>query len=204
MSVFRVLGLIRGYLPRVALAGLVAALGELAGIALIATATWLLATAAQQPPLPVLTTAIVAVRAFAIGRGLLRYLDRLVGHDAVLRALAQLRGTVFRAVTPLAPMGAKLFRGGDLLTRLVSDVDAVQDLLLRVLVPAWTALIVGAAMVGFTAAFSPEAALVVAAGLLLSGLALPLLAGTLAIRAARRTVTRRAALATSTVDLIHG
>lgn len=176
MSVLRVLGLVRGQLPRLGLAALIAAAAELSGIALIATATWLLATAAEQPPLTALTVAIVSVRTFAIGRGVLRYLDRLLGHDAVLRALARLRGTVFRALTPLAPMGARLFRGGDLLTRFVSDVDAVQDLLLRVLVPMWTALVVVVAAIGFTAVFSPAAALLLAACMLVSGVLLPLAA----------------------------
>ena len=204
MSVWRILYLVRGQLPRLGLAALVAAAAELSGIALIATATWLLATAAEQPPLPALTVAIVSVRAFAIGRGVLRYLDRLVGHDAVLRALSRLRVRVFQALEPLAPMGARLFRGGDLLTRFVSDVDAVQDLLLRVVVPMWTAVVVALAAIGFTAAFSPQAALVLSGCMLVCGVLLPLAAAALARRSARRTVTRRAALATSTMDLIHG
>jgi ATP-binding cassette subfamily C protein CydC len=204
MPELRILRLIARQLPRIGLAALISAGAELAGIALIATAAWLLATASQQPPLTALTVAIVAVRAFALSRGLLRYLDRLVGHDAVLRALAVLRGRVFQALTPLSPSGDRSFRGGDLLTRLVSDVDAVQDLVLRVVTPISTALIVCSAAVGFTAIFSPTAAVLLAVGLLGTGLMLPLLTARLAAAAARRTATQRGTLAASTVDLVDG
>lgn len=204
MSVWRILKLVRGQLPRLGLAAIVAAAAELSGIGLIATATWLLARAAESPPLTALTVAIVSVRALALSRGVMRYVDRLVGHDAVLRALSRLRVTVFKALEPLAPMGSRLFRGGDLLTRFVSDVDAVQDLLLRIVVPAWTAAVVAVAVTGFTAVFSPAAALVLAGCLLLLGVVLPLLTGILVRRNARRIAQRRAALASATVDLIHG
>ncbi|GLZ80902.1 hypothetical protein Afil01_57090 [Actinorhabdospora filicis] len=204
MSELLILRLIRRHLPRVALAALVSVGAELAGIGLIATATWLLARAAQQPPLTALTVAIVAVRALAIGRGGLRYLERLAGHDAVLRALAELRARVYAALTPLAPAGLRNLRGGDLLTRFVADVDAVQDLLLRCLLPAATALVTTAAVLVFVGAFSPLAALVVLGGALIAGVFLPWLAGRLARASARRTAQARADLSTATVDLVHG
>ena len=204
MSELRVLHLIRRHLPRVALAGLISVAAELSGIGLIATATWLLARAAQQPAITALTVAIVAVRALAIARGGFRYLERLSGHDAVLRALAELRARVYEALTPLSPSGLARLRGGDLLTRFVADVDAVQDLLLRCALPAATGLLTGAAVTVFVAAYSPPAGLVVLAGAVIAGVLLPWLAGRLARRAAERTADARAELGTSTVDLIHG
>jgi len=204
MIEWRLLRPIRAHLPRIGLAGLVAATAELAAVALIATATWLLASAWHQPPLTSLTLAIVAVRTFAIGRGALRYLDRLVGHDAVLRALTDLRAMVFRSITPLAPGHTRLRGGGDLLTRLVSDVDSVQDLILRVWNPVFSAAVVSLAAVGFTAIFSPAAALVLAAGLGLAGVLLPWLATRVARSAADRTTGLRADLADATTDLVRG
>ncbi|MGW5016436.1 hypothetical protein ACWEOR_30945, partial [Micromonospora chalcea] len=79
-----VLRLARPYLSRLLGAGLLAAATEFAGLALMATATWLLMSAAGRPPLDRLTVAIVAVRALAVSRGVLRYTERLAGHDAVL------------------------------------------------------------------------------------------------------------------------
>ncbi|GIG70791.1 thiol reductant ABC exporter CydC subunit [Phytomonospora endophytica] len=204
MSELRILRLIRRHLPRVALAGLVSVAAELSGIGLIATATWLLARAAEQPPITALTVAIVSVRALAISRGGFRYLERLAGHDAVLRALAELRSRVYRALTPLSPGGLRGIRGGDLLTRFVADVDAVQDLLLRCVMPALTALVVAGAVVVFTAVFAPLAGLIVLLGAVVAGVLLPWLAGNLARRTARRTAHARAELSTATVDLVRG
>ncbi|MGH8793868.1 MAG: ABC transporter transmembrane domain-containing protein, partial [Stackebrandtia sp.] len=221
MPELRILALVAPHLPRVALAALIAFGAEASGIALVATAAWLLASAAGQPPITELTVAIAAVRAFAISRGSLRYLDRLVGHDAVLRALASLRGTVFAALTPLAPGGAAVFDGGDLLSRLTSDVDSIQDLVLRVITPMWTAFAVCVAAVGFTAVWSPPAAAVLACGLLLAGVVLPAAAARGFAASAQRpqaavrpfaprgqaddsTADARGALSASMVDLMAG
>ena len=89
------LRLARPYLGRLVGAGLLAAATEFAGLALMATATWLLMSAAGQPPLDRLTVAIVAVRALAISRGVFRYTERLAGHDAVLRMITDVRARVF-------------------------------------------------------------------------------------------------------------
>jgi ATP-binding cassette subfamily C protein CydC len=195
-----VLGLARSYLGRLIGAGLLAAGTEVAGVALMATATWLLMTAAGQPPLSALTVAIVSVRALAIGRGVLRYTERLTGHDAVLRILTGVRARVFAALATRRDAG----RSGDALSRVVSDVDAVQDLLLRVLVPGAAAATVGVLAVGGAAFISPAAAVALAAGLLVAGVALPAAATALTRRTAERVAPLRGALANDAVDLTHG
>lgn len=104
--------LVRHLLPywrRLLTAGLAAAGSELAAAALMATASWLITRAAQQPPLASVSLAIVAVRALALGRGALRYGDRLLGHDGVLRAVAGFRTRVYEALVPLAPHGDARF-----------------------------------------------------------------------------------------------
>ncbi|PZF87360.1 thiol reductant ABC exporter subunit CydC [Micromonospora endophytica] len=196
-----VLRLARPYLRRLVGAGLLAAATEFAGLALMATATWLLMTAAGQPPLDRLTVAIVAVRALAVSRGVLRYTERLAGHDAVLRLVTDVRARVFGTLA--AGRGAPP-RTGDALSRLVSDVEAVQDLLLRVLVPGVAAGLVSVLAVGLTALVSPPAALVLAGGLLLAGVALPALATALTRRAGAEVAPLRGALAADAVDLTHG
>lgn len=197
-----VLRLARPYLGRLVGAGLLAAGTDLAGLALMATATWLLVTAAGQPPLPVLTVAIVSVRALAIGRGVLRYTERLAGHDAVLRILTDVRARIFAAL--VAGPAAAGQRTGDALSRLVSDVDAAQDLLLRVLVPGTAAAVVGLAAVAGTATISINAALALAGGLLVAGIVLPLVSMGLTRRTADRVAPLRGALATDAVDITHG
>ncbi len=185
---------------RLVLAGLVAALTDLCGLGLLATSVWLITRAAEQPPLIALSVAIVAVRAFAIGKGTLRYLERLVSHDAVLRVVADLRARVFAG---LAGSGVASPRG-DALTRLVSDVDGVQDALLRCALPAAVGVLVTVATVGFAAAFSLPAALLILLGMLLAGLALPSAAYALTRRAGRQLAPARAAQAATSLDVVYG
>ncbi|TDC41466.1 thiol reductant ABC exporter subunit CydC, partial [Micromonospora sp. KC207] len=197
-----VLRLARPYLGRLVGAGLLAAATELAGLALMATATWLLMSAAGRPPLDRLTVAIVAVRALAISRGVFRYTERLAGHDAVLRMITDVRAGVFAALA--ARRDAARQRTGDALSRLVSDVEAVQDLLLRVLVPGAAAAVVSVLAVAGAATISLPAAGVLALGLLVAGVALPLAATALTRHAADQVAPLRGALATDAVDLVHG
>ncbi|GIF70506.1 thiol reductant ABC exporter subunit CydC [Asanoa siamensis] len=197
-----VLRVARPWLSRLLGAGLLAAGTELAGLALMATATWLLITAAGQPPVAALTVAIVAVRTLAIARGVLRYTERLAGHDAVLRIITEVRTRIFRTLADRPARATD--RSGDALSRLVSDVDAVQDLLLRVLVPGAAAGLVAVLAVIGAAIVSPPAALPLAIGLLLAAVALPALGSALTRRTAARVAPLRGALAVDAVDLTAG
>ncbi|WP_116951304.1 thiol reductant ABC exporter subunit CydC [Jiangella endophytica] len=200
----RLAGLLRAHLGRLLVAVSASVATELAALALMGTAAWLLARAAEQPPLAALSLAIVGVRAFATGRGVFRYAERLASHDAALRALATLRGRVYDALVPLAPSGLPAYRSSDLLSRMVSDVEAVQDLVVRVLVPVSTAVVVAGVAIGFSAVVLPSAAVVLAAGLALAGLVVPLLMVATARRTARRLAPARAELAAHHTDLLQG
>lgn len=187
--------------------GLALLLGSLAvgsSVGLMAVSGWLISRASEQPPVLYLMVAVTATRAFGIGRAVFRYAERLVSHDAVLRMLAELRVAVYRGLERIAPAGLRTTRRGDLLSRLVSDVDALQDYWLRWLLPAGTALAVGTASVGFVGWMLPEAGAVLAAGLLLAGVGVPWLTGACARRAERRLAPARAALAVRVADLLGG
>ncbi|MGO4758204.1 ABC transporter, partial [Streptomyces sp. 2MCAF27] len=176
--------------------GLALLLGTLAlgsAVGLMAVSGWLISRASQQPPVLYLMVAVTATRAFGIGRAVFRYAERLVSHDAVLRVLAELRVAVYRRLERLAPVGLKDTRRGDLLSRLVADVDALQDYFLRWLLPVGAALAVGVASVGFTWWLLPEAGAVLAAGLLLAGVVAPLASGAVARHAERRLAPARGA-----------
>ncbi|GAA1697734.1 hypothetical protein GCM10009792_17180 [Microcella alkalica] len=181
------------------------ALGALAAgssVALLATSAWLIARAAEQPPILFLGFAIVGVRAFAIGRAVLRYLERVAGHDAALRALAGLRVSVFRRLVPVAPDGLRATRSGDVLTTVVQDVDALQDLPLRVVQPLVSAAIVaGLAVVG-VAWVSPQAALVLAIGLAVTAAAATAVLAALSRDAERRISPLRADLADAVLEYV--
>ncbi|MFJ6684638.1 thiol reductant ABC exporter subunit CydD [Streptomyces werraensis] len=189
---------------RITLALLLGTLALGSAVGLMATSGWLISRASQQPPVLYLMMAVTATRAFGIGRAVFRYAERLVSHDAVLRMLADTRVAVYRRLERLAPAGLRGTRRGDLLTRLVSDVDALQDYWLRWLLPAGAALAVSALSVGFTAWLLPEAGAVLAAGLLLAGAVVPLLTAAVARRTERRLAPARGDLATRVTDLLSG
>ncbi|MEU0340294.1 thiol reductant ABC exporter subunit CydD [Streptomyces bobili] len=187
--------------------GLALFLGSLAlgsAVGLMATSGWLISRASQQPPVLYLMVAVTATRAFGIGRAVFRYAERLVSHDAVLRMLADTRVAVYRRLERLAPAGLRSTRRGDLLTRLVADVDALQDYWLRWLLPAASAVAVSAGSVALAAWLLPEAGAVLAAGLLAAGAGVPLVTGAVARRAERRLAPARGVLATSAADLLTG
>ncbi|MFH9061111.1 thiol reductant ABC exporter subunit CydD [Streptomyces coeruleorubidus] len=187
--------------------GLALLLGSLAlgsAVGLMATSGWLISRASQQPPVLYLMVAVTATRAFGIGRAVFRYAERLVSHDAVLRMLADTRVAVFRRLERLAPAGLRRTRRGDLLSRLVADVDALQDYWLRWLLPAGAAVVVSAVSVGFTAWLLPEAGAVLAAGLMAAGAGVPLVTGAVARRAEHRLAPARGVLATRVADLLTG
>ncbi|MEV8624901.1 thiol reductant ABC exporter subunit CydD [Streptomyces sp. NPDC051079] len=189
---------------RMALALLLGSLALGSAVGLMAVSGWLISRASEQPPVLYLMVAVTATRAFGIGRAVFRYAERIVSHDAVLRMLADLRVAVYRRLERIAPAGLRRTRGGDLLARLVQDVDALQDYWLRWLLPAGAALVVGAGSVGFTAWLLPEAGAVLAAGLLLAGVGVPLIGGALARRAERQLAPARGTLTTAVVDLLRG
>ncbi|MEV0923814.1 thiol reductant ABC exporter subunit CydD [Streptomyces spongiicola] len=189
---------------RLATALLLGSLALGSAVGLLAVSGWLISRASEQPPVLHLMVAVTATRAFGIGRAVFRYTERLVSHDAVLRMLAELRVGVYRRLERIAPAGLSRTRRGDLLSRLVADVDALQDYWLRWLLPAGAALVVGAASVGFTAWLLPEAGAVLAVGLLTAGVAVPVLSGAVARRSERRLAPARGALTTQVVDLLRG
>jgi thiol reductant ABC exporter CydC subunit len=188
---------------RVALAVVLGTLTVVFGVGLMATAGYLISRAAERPPILALTTTIVAVRFFGLARPIARYLERLASHDLALRSLARVRRRVYDRIEPLAPAQLEGYRRGELLDRMVGDVDALQGLYLRGLGPPLVAALTGAVCVGVTAAILPSAAAVLAAGLLVGGLAVPALAGRLG-RAAGRRSAARATLTAELVELLRG
>ncbi|MFF2189089.1 thiol reductant ABC exporter subunit CydD [Streptomyces sp. NPDC058155] len=182
-------------------------LGSLAlgsAVGLMAVSGYLISRASEQPPVLYLMVAVTATRAFGIGRAVFRYAERLVSHDAVLRMLADLRVSVYRRLERLAPAGLREARRGDLLSRLVADVDALQDYWLRWLLPVGSAVLVGVGAVGFTGWLLPEAGAVLAVGLLAAGVGVPLVSGARARRAERRLAPARGLLATRVAELLEG
>ena len=200
----RVLRLGRQQRRHVLLAVLTGAGAAACSAALLATSGFLLSRAALHPPVLELMVAIVAVRAFGLGRAVLRYLERLAAHDAALRFLGDLRARFFARLEPLAPGGLEPHRSGDLLARAVGDVETLQHLVVRGVVPVLVAAVVGLPAVGVAWAFLPVAGLTLAIGLAVAGAGIPLATLAVTARAGRRQAEARGRLATGVVDLLQG
>jgi len=200
----RLLQLARPMRTRLLLAVLADAAGCGCGVALLAVSGFLLARASQHPNIVAISAAVVIVRVFSVGRGLLRYLERLFSHDVAFRVLADVRVAIYRRLERLAPAGLAAFRAGDMLTRLISDVDATQDLFIRGIAPPLTAALVGAGTTTAVLLILAPAAGVLAAGLLAAGIVVPLVTAAAARRAARLAAPARGGLGAAVTDLLGG
>jgi ATP-binding cassette, subfamily C, bacterial CydC len=200
----RLLALARPLRWRLMLAALAGAAATGSGVALLAVSGYLLARASQHPNIVAISIAVVAVRALGISRGAFRYAERLSSHDVAFRVLADVRVAIYRRLERLAPAGLAAFRSGDLLARLISDVDATQDLFIRGLGPPLAAAMVGAAATFAAVALLVPAGLVLCAGLLAGGLAVPLIAAAAARKAARRSAPARGELGALLTDVLAG
>ncbi|WP_209623513.1 thiol reductant ABC exporter subunit CydD [Saccharothrix coeruleofusca] len=172
-----------------------AALGVAAlvsGVALTALSAYLIAKASTRPPILTLSVLVVGVRTFALAKGVLRYLERLVSHDAAFRFAIALRVDLWRHLTP----------GRAQLTRLVDDTDTVRDLVPRVLQPPLVAAGTGVAAVVLFAFIQPTAALALAAALLVGGLAAPAIAVAVERRASAKLARGRRQVSEDVLTLL--
>lgn len=195
-----VLRLAPGAYARTALATLLAFGASAASVALMAVSAWLLSRAAEHPPVLYLQVAAIGVRVFGISRGLFRYLERLVGHDVALRLQSALRLDTYQHLARTTLLGT---RRGDLLARVIADVDAVLDLIVRFLVPVVSAsLVIVGTSVAFTF-FSPATAMVLLASALVAGVIVPALAQRVSRRWDEAAAPTRGALAAGVHELVR-
>ncbi|MCA0252436.1 MAG: thiol reductant ABC exporter subunit CydD [Actinobacteria bacterium] len=190
----RVFAAVPGSRKRLTLAGGLAFLATGSSVALMAVSAWLLSRAAELPPVLSLYAPATAVRAFGIGRGAFRYAERLAGHDVALRLQSALRLETYTTLARTTLLGR---RRGDLLTRVIADVEAIQDLVVRVWLPFASASLVLLATAGVLGILSPGAALVLLATSALAGLVVPALARRASTRADAAMLPLRGQLAES-------
>ena len=189
---------------RVAVASFLGALTVVFGVGLMAAAGYLISRAAERPAVLSLMVTIVAVQFFGLGRPLARYLERIASHDLALRVLGGVRTRIYGQIEPLAPVQLDGYRNGDLLSRMVADVDALQNLYLRGVQPPLVALVAGAVSVGVALAVLPAAGVVLGLGLLTYATGVTALSCALGARAGERQAAGRGALASELIELTRG
>src|SRR5258706_3097349 len=202
--VFRLIGSLRGAWAWVAASVLLGAATIGSSVALMGTSAYLISSAALHPSIADLGMAIVGVRFFGIARGIFRYLERLVSHNVTFRLLARLRTWFYTALEPLAPARLMHYRSGDLLARVVADVDTLENFYVRVVSPPLVAVLVAAGSSLFLGVYEASLGWALLSLLLVMGVMIPFLNGILGRRPGHDLVARRADLHIQLVDGIQG
>ena len=200
----RLLSFLQGSWNWVGLSILLSTLTIGSSVALIGTSSWLISTAALHPSVADLGVSVVGVRFFGISRGLFRYLERLVSHNVTFRLLARLRVWFYEKLEPLAPARLMEYKSGDLLARVIGDVETLENFYVRVVSPTLTAVLIGILVSTFFASFYLPIALVLIGFFIALGFVLPLLSQLVSRKPGQRLIAQRAELQSQLVDGIQG
>ncbi len=173
-------------------------------VGLLMTSAYVIARAALHPSIAVLQVAIVGVRFFGVARGVSRYTERLISHDVTFRLLAKFRVWFYKSIEPLAPAGLAKYRSGDLLARVVSDVESLEHIYIRVIFPPLVALLITALMWILFGIFSVYYSFVIFAALFSAAVFVPAITRALSKKDGKRYVRLRSALNVLSVDLSAG
>ncbi len=174
------------------------------GIGLMMTSAYIISAAALHPSVAVLQVAIVGVRFFGISRGAARYAERLVSHNLNLTLAARIRLWLYERLEPLAPARLQRFGSGDLLTRIVADVNGLEHFYVRVLAPPLVAGVIWLLMLLINSQFGGMIALVVGMAMLLAGVGVPLMVRQAGLGPGQRQIQARKALNQALVTGIQG
>ena len=173
-------------------------------IGLMMTSAYIIAKAALHPSIADLQVGIVGVRFFGIARGIFRYLERLISHETTFRLLARFRVWFYRALEPLAPARLMRFRSGDLLNRIISDIQTLEHFYVRVIAPPLVAVFISALMWLLLGIFNPLFSVLLLVFHLIAALAVPLLSYLYSHDLGGRILQLRTQLNVLTVDTIQG
>lgn len=175
-----------------------------ANVSLMGTSAWLISAAALHPSIAELQVAIVGVRFFGISRAVFRYSERLVSHNVTFLLLSRLRVWFYNKLEPLAPARLMDYRGGDLLSIIVGDVELLEKFYVRLLSPPLVALVIGLGVSLFLNTFYPLLAYVLIGFFLIIGLLLPLSSLILGRKPGKALIASRSNLKAQIVDGIQG
>jgi thiol reductant ABC exporter CydC subunit len=201
---WRVLKLAVPFGRRMALSVLLGFATIASGIGLMATSAYIISKAALQPSIAELQVAIVGVRFFGVSRGVFRYLERLVSHDVTFHVLTRIRVWFYRMIEPLAPARLMQYKSGDLLGRVVADIETLEHLYVRAIGPPIVALLVALLMWILMGSFDIRLSAALTVFLGCAGVGLPLLTRHISRGLGRQSVLVRSQLNASLVDGIQG
>jgi ATP-binding cassette subfamily C protein CydC len=178
--------------------------GGLAMTLLSAAALAALSLSAGAAPLAAGALLLIVLRALGAGRVVLRYLERLATHGATFRALTALRIWMFRGLARRSGGGLGFLRRGDALARIVGDVDALDGLYLRIMVPALATLVLLAVLIVVLAQQEPALAVVVCLLLALAAFVIPWVAARASLAEGGRLAEAQSGLLVAALDTLGG
>jgi ATP-binding cassette subfamily C protein CydC len=173
-------------------------------IGLLMTSAWIITKAALHPNVAELQVAIVGVRFFGIARGAFRYAERLISHNITFKLLSKFRVWFYKSIEPLAPAGLSKYKKGDLLTRMVSDVESLEHVYIRVIFPPLVAIMVTILMWILFGIFNILFSIIITSALVFAGVVVPIFTTRLNKIIGKRFIEVRAKLKMLSVDLAQG
>ena len=181
--------------------------GFIAGITavgLFSASGYLISKAALAPPIYTLMVLVATVKIFGIISAVSRYGERYFSHRGTFTMLSNLRVSFYERLEPLAPRIFGQFRSGDLLARIVGDVETLQNFFLRVFYPPIVLLLVFLATIFFTVFFSIETAFIILVGFLLTTLVVPFYFAIKQRKVDQEIRSERGKLSTEVTELFYG
>ncbi len=173
-------------------------------IGLMTTSAYIISYAALRPSIAELQVAIVGVRFFGIARGLFRYLERYLSHQVTFHLLARLRVWFYQALEPLAPARLLMLHSGDLLTRILGDIESLENFYVRVISPPLVAFLIAVFSCLILMSFAPGLGWILCVSLFLAGVGLPFFSWLLGRTPGVEMVARRADLSKAILDGLQG
>jgi len=201
---WRLIGSLRAHPGRLSASIAAGAASIASSMGLLTVSAYLISRAALHPPLLDLALAIVGVRFFGISRAVFRYLERLSSHDLSLRLLADLRARVAIAIHRLGPAGVASFRAGDLVGRVLGDVDEIQHVFVRVIAPPLIAVVIVALTVLLAIIWLPASAITILVPLLIAAVVVPWFTRRAGDAAGRTIAADRGRMIGQIVEIIEG
>jgi ATP-binding cassette subfamily C protein CydC len=202
--IWRLLDFVKPFTKEVLLSVLIGVATIGAGIGMMGTSAYLISMAALHPSIAELQVAIVGVRFFGISRGVFRYLERLVSHSVNLKVLTRLRVWIYEGAEKIAPAGLQSQRGGDLLNRLMADVETLENFYVRVISPILVAFVITLGMSLFLGSYFLPLGIILAVGMILNGLLLPTLSILMTRNTGNQLSQTRAMLSADMLETFQG
>ena len=176
----------------------------IAAVALFAASGYLVSRAGLVPPLYALMVPVVLIKLFGVIRASARYQERLASHRATFTILSELRVRFYRQLEPLVPSIFAKYRSGDLLARVVGDVESLQNYFLRVFYPPIILVLVFLSTIFFVTYFSVWVSVWILFGVFVTGFLIPAFFARVRAKHDRELRTLRGDLSSGMTEMMYG